>query len=78
MKTLILAASMVLGAAVIPAAASAQDYPPCSRDVTDKCMQTHEGGGWAAGEHHMTRHHMRHHMRHRMMRHRHHRHHHEG
>lgn len=77
MKTLIVAASVVLGIAVLPVAASAQDYPPCSRDVTDKCTQTHEGGGWAAGDDHM-RHHMMHNMRHHMRHHHHHhaRHHH--
>ncbi|HEX4739362.1 MAG TPA: hypothetical protein VH331_17580 [Allosphingosinicella sp.] len=73
MKKLILAASLVLGVAVIPAAASAQDYPPCGRDVTDKCMQTREGGGhmMMGDHHHMMRHH---HMRH----HTHHHHHHKG
>jgi hypothetical protein len=49
------------------------DYPPCSRGMTDKCLQTHEGMGGAM-EHHMMRHHMmRHHMmHHHMMHHRHH------
>ncbi len=74
MKTLIVAASLVLGIAVLPAAASAQDYPPCSHGVTDKCTQTHEGGGdMMMGDHHMRHHHTRHH---HMMRHHHHMRHH--
>ncbi|HEY1605117.1 MAG TPA: hypothetical protein VGF77_05925 [Allosphingosinicella sp.] len=75
MKTLILTAGLVLGIAAIPVAASAQDYPPCGHDVTDKCTQTHEGmGGGHMMGHHM-RHHGHHHMRHHM---RHHGHHHGG
>ncbi|HEX5182876.1 MAG TPA: hypothetical protein VFW19_06955 [Allosphingosinicella sp.] len=82
MKTLILTASLVLGIAAIPVAASAQDYPPCGHGVTDKCTQTHEGmGGHAMMGHHHMRHHMRHHghMKHHMKHHmRHHGHHHGG
>ena len=86
MKTLILTASLVLGVVALPTAASAQDYPPCSRDVTDKCMQTHEGGGHMMMGDHMMRHHhgmrqhhMRHHMRHHGHHHmRHHGHHHHA
>ena len=45
MKTLILAASLVLGIAALPAAASAQDLPPCGPDRTDKCVQAYAGAG---------------------------------
>ena len=45
MKTLIVAASLILGVAAIPVVASAQDYPPCGPGQTDKCTQTYEGHG---------------------------------
>jgi hypothetical protein len=47
MKALLVAAVLVAGAT----AASAEDYPPCSSTVTDKCTQ-HGGGHGMGMKHH--------------------------
>jgi hypothetical protein len=71
MKLAILTVAMILGgstAAIAQPAGSAADVPPCSRTVTDHCMQTGHGGG------DMGRHHRHHHHGHGH----HHHHHHHG
>jgi hypothetical protein len=52
MKAFLVAAVLLAGTT----AASAEDYPPCSSTVTDKCMQ-HGGGHYATMKHHATKHH---------------------
>jgi hypothetical protein len=64
MKLAIFTAAMILGgstAAIAQPAAAGTDVPPCSRTVTDHCIQTGHGGGGEMGEHHRHHHHGHHH-----------------
>jgi hypothetical protein len=64
MKAL-LALSVLIAAGA--SAANAEDYPPCSASVTDKCIQ--HGGGHHMMKHHMMKHHKMHGVGHHKMKH---------
>lgn len=59
---LVLGTAMILSVGTAGAQGTGSDYPPCSRGVTDKCVQTHEGmGSGAMGDHGMGHHRWHHH-----------------